>query len=33
MIIYTKETLIEALINIRNLGFVQNVRHRRIYIS
>jgi hypothetical protein len=27
MIIYTKETLIEALRNIRNLGFVQNVRH------
>lgn len=27
MKIYTKETLIEALINIRNLGFVQNTRH------
>ncbi|PSB04321.1 MvaI/BcnI family restriction endonuclease [Merismopedia glauca] len=27
MKIYTKETLIEALINIRDLGFVQNARH------
>lgn len=27
MIIYTKETLIKALVNIRDLGFVQNARH------
>jgi hypothetical protein len=27
MIIYTKETLIEELLNIRNLGFIQNKRN------